>query len=194
MTQLTNPVELTNSNWTDLGAGPLSVAALGPEWPLISLIVSDQAPPLPAPPGEPLRDRRFFNTSSHVWGIAMADPKTVIVTAPDGGSAAEGTGFPPSGTSPVTSAFTAAGQSAAFIPLAGRPANISIWGTFAASLQLKRSFDGGTTLLPLTAAGVTLYAWTAPASESFEETESGVEYFLACTGYTSGTVNYRISQ
>ncbi len=158
------------------------------------MIVSDQVPAWPAPPGEPLRDRRFFNTPSHVWAIATGGPKTVIVTAPDSGSVTEGIGFPPSGKSPVTGTFAATGQSAAFVPLAGRAANVSAWGTFVASLQLKRSFDGGTTLLPITAAGTTLYAWTAPASESFEETESGVEYFLVCTNYTSGTINYRISQ
>ena len=194
MTQFTNPVELTKSNWTDLGAGPLSIAALGPEWPLVSLIVSDQAPALPAPPGEPLRDRRFFNTLSHVWAIAAAGPKLVIVTAPDSGFATTGTGYPPSGKSPITGAFAATGQSAVFVPLAGRAANVSAWGTFAASLQLKRSFDGGSTLLPITAAGTTLYAWSAPASESFEEGEAGVAYFLVCTNYTSGTINYRISQ
>lgn len=109
MTQFTNPVELTNSNWTDLGAGPLSIAALGPEWPLVSMIVSDQAPSLPAPPGEPLRHRRFFNTSSHVWAITAVSSRTVIVTAPDSGSATAGAGFPASGKAPVTGTFAATG-------------------------------------------------------------------------------------
>ncbi len=56
-----------------------------------------------------------------------------------------------------------------------------------------RSFDGGTTLLPLTANGIPLYSWTSPASESFEDDEVGVQYFLVCTDYVSGTINYRIS-
>lgn len=194
MTQFTNSVEVANNTWTDLGAGPLSVAAIGSEWPLVSLIVSDQQPALPAPPGEPLRERRFFKTASHVWALAMAGPRVVAVTAPEGGAASDGLGYQASGKSPISGTFAATGQSTAFVPFAGRAANISIWGTFVASLQLKRSFDGGTTLLPLTAAGTTLYAWSSPISESFEDDEAGVQYYLVCTAYTSGTVNYRISQ
>ncbi|MFG1388793.1 hypothetical protein [Xanthobacter versatilis] len=98
-----------------------------------------------------------------------------------------------SGNAPVTGSFTSATNSAAFIPLAGRPFNVSVYGTFVGTVQLKRSFDGST-WLPLTAAGVTLYSWSAPASEPAEEAEFGVSYRLECTAYSSGTINYRISQ
>lgn len=101
----------------------------------------------------------------------------------------------------VTGTFTATGQSTGFPP---RPSlggvspsagfNVSLWGTFVGSVQLERSFDNGTTWLPLTAAGTPLYVWTAPASEVCEEPEAGVLYRLNCTAYTSGTVNYRLSQ
>jgi hypothetical protein len=84
-------------------------------------------------------------------------------------------------------------QSSNFAPIAGRPFNISLWGTFAGSVQLERSFDGAT-WLPVTAAGVQLCIWTAPASESWEEDEVKPVYRLNCTLYTSGTANYRISQ
>jgi hypothetical protein len=99
----------------------------------------------------------------------------------------------------VTGTFTAIGQSASYAPpVAPRNTNtggfnVSTWGTFVASVQLERSFDNGTTWLPLTAAGNQLYAWTAPASENGAEPEAGVLYRLNCTAYTSGTINYRIS-
>jgi len=99
-----------------------------------------------------------------------------------------------SGKTPVTGTFAATGQSSSFTPLGGRGFNISLWGTFVATVQLERSFDSGTTWLPLTAAGTQLYKWTAPASESAQEDEVPVLYRLNATAYTSGTVNYRISQ
>ena len=59
---------------------------------------------------------------------------------------------------------------------------------------MQRSFDAGTTWLPLTAAGIPFYRWSAPASESAEEDEAGVLYRLNCTSYSSGTLTYRVSQ
>ena len=72
--------------------------------------------------------------------------------------------------------------------------NVSVWGTFVGTVALQRSFDSGVTWLPLTAAGVATASYTAPASEQVNEPEAGVEYRFACTAYTSGTINYRISQ
>ncbi len=105
-----------------------------------------------------------------------------------------------SAVSPIVSgSFAATGQSATFTPFIRRPNvgygfNISIYGTFVGSVQLERSFDGGSNWLPLTAAGTQLYKWTAPASEQAEETVDGTIYRLNCTAYTSGTINYRIDQ
>lgn len=99
-----------------------------------------------------------------------------------------------SGKTAVASTFTATGASASFAPISRRGFNVSLWGTFVGTARLERSFDGGTTWLPLTAAGIALYTWTAPASEIAEEPETGVLYRLACTAYTSGTINYRVSQ
>lgn len=99
----------------------------------------------------------------------------------------------------LTNAFTATGQSAAFLPdgigdSLTRSFNISVWGTFVGTVQLERSFDNGTTWLPLTAGGTQIEKFTAPASESVDEFEVGVLYRLNCTAYTSGTINYRLSQ
>jgi hypothetical protein len=105
-----------------------------------------------------------------------------------------GAGYAASGLASVTGAFGATGSSATFAPLGGRKFNASIWGTFVGTVQLQRSFDSGTTWLPLTSNGTQLETFTAPASEQWQEDESGVLYRLICTAYTSGTVNYRISQ
>lgn len=95
---------------------------------------------------------------------------------------------------PVAGTFVATGTSSSFAPLPGRSFNVSLWGTFVGSVTLKRSFDGGTTWLPITALGSALYSWSGPVSEQTQEDESGVLYRLECTAYTSGTVNYRVSQ
>lgn len=94
----------------------------------------------------------------------------------------------------ISGTFTNTGQSSSFTVAKWQPFNISLWGTFNATTRLERSFDKGTTWLPLTAVGQALYSWTAPASESAEEPEEGVLYRLNCTAYVSGTVNYLVSQ
>jgi hypothetical protein len=73
--------------------------------------------------------------------------------------------------------------------------NVSLWGTFAATAQLQRTFDGGATWLAVSSdpAGDPLQ-WTAPASLTWTEVEKQVGYRLACTAWTSGTVSYRVSQ
>ncbi|MEP9353885.1 hypothetical protein ABLE93_09830 [Xanthobacter sp. KR7-65] len=99
-----------------------------------------------------------------------------------------------SGQSPVSGTFTAVGTSSTFSPIPGRGFNLSIWGTFVGTLVLERSFDGGTTWLSLTAAGVLISTFNGAASEIFEEPEYNVQYRLRCAAYGSGTVNYRVSQ
>ena len=100
----------------------------------------------------------------------------------------------------ITGSFTATGVSPSFSPLGSYPPapprdfNVSIWGSFTGSIQLERSFDNGSTWLPITAAGTQLYIWTAPASEVAEEPEQGPIYRLHCTAQSGGTANYRISQ
>lgn len=96
----------------------------------------------------------------------------------------------------VTGTFTGTGQSAAFHPMVAdlpyASFNMSLWGTFAGTVQLERSFDGAT-WLPLTERGSSI-TFTGPCSEIFEEPEPSAQYRLNCTSYTSGTINYRLSQ
>lgn len=90
--------------------------------------------------------------------------------------------------------FTGTGRSASFTPRQGAAFNVSLWGTFVATVQMERSFDNGVTWLPLTAAGTQMYVWTGPASEIAAEPMPGVLYSLRCTAFTSGTVNYLMGQ
>jgi hypothetical protein len=92
----------------------------------------------------------------------------------------------------VTASFTATGPSAggnfygAF--------NVALWGTFVGTVQLQRSFDGGTTWLPASFDGQgDIASYTQPISVVANEPEHGVLYRLNCTAFTSGTINYRIS-
>lgn len=72
--------------------------------------------------------------------------------------------------------------------------NAVISGTFVGTAQLQRSFDGGATYVPcdIDSAG-TVASYTSPVSVVVQEPEPGVFYRWACTAYTSGTINTRIS-
>lgn len=73
--------------------------------------------------------------------------------------------------------------------------NVALWGTFAATMVLERSFDGGTTFMAVSSDTVgTANTYTAPMSMTVTEVEQGVLYRWRCSAYTSGTVNYRISR
>ena len=89
------------------------------------------------------------------------------------------------------STFTGTGQSAS-MSIRGS-FNFSLWGTFAGTVRIERSFDNGTTWLPMTVLGSAV-TFTGPATETFEEPEAGVLYRVNCTAFTSGTINYRVSQ
>ena len=94
----------------------------------------------------------------------------------------------------LTGAFNTASHTTSAIVMLEGLFNISFWGTFTATAQLERSFDGGTTFLPATTdATGTVAAWTAATSVVAVEPEPGVYYRLNCTSYTSGTLNYRLS-
>jgi hypothetical protein len=99
------------------------------------------------------------------------------------------------GPSPIKGAFTGTGQSAWFSPAVGRSFNACLDGSFVGTVRLERAFpDRIGTVHPLTAAGASILSFTAPCSEQWQEDEFGVLYRWNCTAYTSGTINYRLSQ
>lgn len=90
--------------------------------------------------------------------------------------------------------FTASGNGAS-VPVVRRASdmNVSLSGTFVATIVPQRSFDGGTTWLPLTYVDGSAISWTAPMSTPIPAPELGTLWRLACT-WTSGTVTWRLSQ
>ncbi len=93
---------------------------------------------------------------------------------------------------PTANAITAASGADAAATFAG--AGIAWVGT----VQLERSFDGGSTFLPMGYGpiGATAASWTAGPVNfvCLGEPEKQTLYRLNCTAYSSGTINYRISQ
>jgi hypothetical protein len=93
----------------------------------------------------------------------------------------------------VAAGTLSAAQAAPSISMQGN-FNITLYGTFAATIAPERSFDGGTTWLQLSFSDGTPVQISAPASTSWSESEAGVLYRLRCSSYTSGTITWRISQ
>jgi hypothetical protein len=100
----------------------------------------------------------------------------------------------------VEGSFTGTGQSDSL--LVWGPFNVNLGGdggpngSWDASVQLERSFDGGTSwYVRCDSAGVQLVFSTNDKDVSFVvvEPEQGMLYRLNCTTYTSGTINYRLS-
>lgn len=71
-------------------------------------------------------------------------------------------------------------------PFLGK-ADVSISGTFVATVVLQRSFDDGTTW-------VNVSSHTVPTEFLHENNTSGVKYRFNCTAYTSGTIVCRMGQ
>lgn len=88
--------------------------------------------------------------------------------------------------------FTGTGAGAA-VQIAGA-FNISVWGNFVGAVRLERSFDGGTTFIPVAFPSGTLLSFTTPTSGSWGETELGVSYRMYCTALSSGLAQWRISR
>ncbi len=86
------------------------------------------------------------------------------------------------------------------ITVTGTDANASFTGaaiTYSATVQLERSFDGGATWIVCNVGGSgQLAQWNAgtPVNITFGEPEKNVLYRLNCIAYSSGVINYRISQ
>lgn len=97
---------------------------------------------------------------------------------------------PTNGVTNVTGTFGATGSSSSFRPMANRAFNIHISGTFVATVVLERLLNGDWVQKWPDSA----YQFTAPRSMTDGESEHGIDYRLRCTGYTSGTVKYSLSQ
>lgn len=119
---------------------------------------------------------------------------TFVATGQSGNAiAGAGTGKSGDGNQQAPNGNKQVGQST--IPEFWHDFNFALWGTFVGTARLEKSFDGGATWLPCCEDNTgTAAAYTAPVNLSGFEPEYGVLYRWNCTDYTSGTVNYRISQ
>lgn len=91
-----------------------------------------------------------------------------------------------------TAAVTATGQTVLGVALGYF--NLFIYGIFVGTVQLEKSFDGGTTWIAasLDTAGDAA-SYTVPVSVTGFECEKGVYYRINCTAFNSGTINVRMS-
>lgn len=103
----------------------------------------------------------------------------------------------------LSGTFAATGQSANGIVIGSF--NVSLWGTplgsageagtFSGTVNVERSLDNGTTWIPASTDGTGTQAiYTGPISVTGFEPEDGSLYRFNCTAYSSGTINYRLSQ
>ena len=81
-----------------------------------------------------------------------------------------------------------------FTPNSNKPVILSLTGTWSGTVKLVRSTDGGTTKLPLTAAGQAWGVFSANCCEPvWEETAVGAALYLDIT-LGSGMISYRVGQ
>ena len=72
--------------------------------------------------------------------------------------------------------------------------NVTLTGTFTATVAAERSLDGGLTWAPYAYVDGTPIAWSAPCSLSLPEPEDTALWRLNCTSHVLGAVNWRLSQ
>jgi hypothetical protein len=97
---------------------------------------------------------------------------------------------------PTNLAGTAAtsGQVGPFTPNSNKPVVLALSGTWSGTVKVLRSTDGGTTKLPITAAGLAWGSFTANCCEPvWEETVSGAALYLDIA-LGSGSLTYRMAQ
>lgn len=92
----------------------------------------------------------------------------------------------------ASGAFTSTTTSIPFTGVVG-DRNVTVFGTFVATITPERSFDDGANWYPITYIDGSAISWTAPFSTLIPESEPGVWLRLNCA-FSSGTVNWRISQ
>lgn len=98
-------------------------------------------------------------------------------------------------STPLSGTISASGTVGPFAPQLSRPIWLTLSGSWAGSVQILRSTDGGATTLPLTygdgtAKPALLSNFNAVAAE---ETVAAATYYLQFTR-TSGTLQYRMEQ
>jgi len=135
----------------------------------------------------------FFGANVPFTGIALGDENaTAVPISSSNPLPTAAAALPASGVDAVTGTLDAVEVGAEFEPAPGRDFNITVSGTFVATIVVERSFDSGATWHAKWPSGV--YSITDPRSFADSESEAGVVYRLNCTAWSSGTATYRMSQ
>lgn len=71
--------------------------------------------------------------------------------------------------------------------------NVSVSGSFTGSIAAERSFDGGSTWLPMSYVDGSAITWIAQFSTILNEPEAGVYFRLNGANIASGSPSWRIS-
>jgi hypothetical protein len=74
----------------------------------------------------------------------------------------------------------------------GRRLNVAFTGTPTFAATVERTYDGGTTWIPLSVLG-TPVAFTVPATESVDGLEEGLGHRINVASVAAGTLTYRMS-
>lgn len=97
-------------------------------------------------------------------------------------------------TAALAGSTAASGILGPYQPALGRGIVLALAGTWAGTVRVLRSTDGGTTKLPLTLAGAVWGQFTANCCEPvWEESESAATLWIDIA-LTSGTLAYRLAQ
>ncbi|WP_408586269.1 hypothetical protein [Novosphingobium sp.] len=95
---------------------------------------------------------------------------------------------------PLAGSTSTTGVFGPFAPALDRSVMLTLSGTWAGTVKVVRSIDGGATRLPLTVAGSVWAQFTGNACEPvWDESESAATLYLDVT-LTSGTLVYRLAQ
>ena len=94
----------------------------------------------------------------------------------------------------LTGTTTASAVVGPFTPNSNKPVVLALSGTWSGTVKVLRSTDGGTTKLPITAAGMAWGSFTANCCEPvWEESVSGAALYLDIA-LGSGSLTYRMAQ
>ncbi len=99
------------------------------------------------------------------------------------------------GSTPLAGTAAANAVAGPFAPELGRAIWVTLGGTWAGTVTVKRSVDGGATRLPLTFIdGSAKGVWNANVNAAIgEESVAGAQWFLEIA-LTAGTLTYRVEQ
>lgn len=131
----------------------------------------------------PSRATAFSDVDGTALLVSSTNPLPVTMSAVSG-----------TATTPLAGTTTTTGVLGPYQPAIGKPVVLTLSGSWTGTVKVTRSVDGGTTRLPLTAAGAAWAQFGANCCEAvWEETDSAARLYIDVT-LASGTVNYRMAQ